>query len=461
MASMSESEEAGAVSGLRGADSSETPSPQRLGAETSSRAVRYLSKDSRDKKRANDREAQRNLRRKIKEKMENLERENRELRSGEAYRNLDSLRRKCADLQQDNMALREKLLKIRAETNFEQPSTDPGSLERSADLRAYTIVEPAAAPQDHRRNTLEHAYTTIEATSPPYVAYASSSSQNVPSCPQDPRHSQSVSSHLINPRLMGRIGSPGKPIWAQMPNNTGFLESCKNQDHWDRQLAPFVHEKRDMLRRGFSEYDTLGPPRPNFAHFFDFWRNPKPERLPQSPIQFAIALVSCFGIKDFKARVGAVANVYAFLRWYIAPTEANYVRMPAYMRPTREQLEIPHPLWMDYPHWPQMRRELCLGRDNTPINKFCCPYSQTLQLEWNKPNSAVLEVTEVLSDGFLITMTMEYEAQNNMLTNWTLGEYFDEKLPELKSTHAATAENLAAHFENVGYLPTQALLSRS
>ncbi|KAJ5482312.1 hypothetical protein N7475_001124 [Penicillium sp. IBT 31633x] len=57
-------------------------------------------------------------------------------------------------------------------------------------------------------------------------------------------------------------------------------------------------------------------------------------------------------------RLGTGWLTYHFSRWVLAPSPETFARLPAFLRPVRGQMEIPHPLVLDFLPWPRMRLNL-------------------------------------------------------------------------------------------------------
>ncbi|KAL4895337.1 hypothetical protein BDV59DRAFT_200004 [Aspergillus ambiguus] len=57
-------------------------------------------------------------------------------------------------------------------------------------------------------------------------------------------------------------------------------------------------------------------------------------------------------------RLGIGWLVYLLTRWLIAPSPATYENLPLFLRPTIEQLEIVHPMILDFLPWPSFRGNL-------------------------------------------------------------------------------------------------------
>ncbi|KAJ5182788.1 Protein of unknown function DUF3425 [Penicillium capsulatum] len=57
-------------------------------------------------------------------------------------------------------------------------------------------------------------------------------------------------------------------------------------------------------------------------------------------------------------RLGLGWIVYHLTRWIISPSPETYDRLPSFLRPTEDQLQIAHPACLDAIPWPKMRQNL-------------------------------------------------------------------------------------------------------
>ena len=78
------------------------------------RGVRHLSEQQLEKKRKNDREAQRAIRERTKNQIEALEMRVKELESGQAYQQMQELRRERDELQAENEKIKASLIRVQA-----------------------------------------------------------------------------------------------------------------------------------------------------------------------------------------------------------------------------------------------------------------------------------------------------------------------------------------------------------
>ncbi|OQD84615.1 hypothetical protein PENANT_c012G07725 [Penicillium antarcticum] len=93
---------------------------------------------------------------------------------------------------------------------------------------------------------------------------------------------------------------------------------------------------------------------------------------------------------------------YHATRWIISPTPATFERLPAFLRPMQEQLQVPHPAVLDFMPWPKLRLNLMnrwhlynKERDDFFGMFACCikirwPWGEDI-LERNEENELVIK----------------------------------------------------------------------
>ncbi|KAJ5762016.1 uncharacterized protein N7511_005398 [Penicillium nucicola] len=93
---------------------------------------------------------------------------------------------------------------------------------------------------------------------------------------------------------------------------------------------------------------------------------------------------------------------YHATRWIVSPSPATYERLPVFLRPMKEQLQVPHPVVLDLMPWPKLRLNLMnrwnfyyKDRDELFGMFACCvkirwPWGEDI-LERNEDNELVMK----------------------------------------------------------------------
>ncbi|TVY48146.1 hypothetical protein LOCC1_G001929 [Lachnellula occidentalis] len=139
-------------------DSNSNNKKRRTGTSTSSRGVANLTPDQLQKKRANDREAQRAIRERTKNQIENLERKIRDLTSQQPYQELQHVIRQKELVEADNADIKKRLASV---LSIIQPVLGPHALEAPN----YTPPAPSYVP-NRPGSSSRNMSTPSSATSP-------------------------------------------------------------------------------------------------------------------------------------------------------------------------------------------------------------------------------------------------------------------------------------------------------
>jgi hypothetical protein len=95
---------------------------------------------------------------------------------------------------------------------------------------------------------------------------------------------------------------------------------------------------------------------------------------------------------------------YHMTRWIISPSPATFERLPAFLRPTQEQMQIAHPAVLDFMPWPKLRLNLMhrwhfYVKDHDDLfGMFACcikirwPWGEDI-LERNNENELIIKPT--------------------------------------------------------------------
>lgn len=59
------------------------------------------------------------------------------------------------------------------------------------------------------------------------------------------------------------------------------------------------------------------------------------------------ALRGFSSVQGMSQKVAVASMAYYVMRWLVAPTQENYDLMPEGLQPTSDQINIPHPIWID------------------------------------------------------------------------------------------------------------------
>jgi hypothetical protein len=118
------------------------------------------------------------------------------------------------------------------------------------------------------------------------------------------------------------------------------------------------------------------------------------------------------------------------IKWLIYRTQSTYEQMPGWLRPQLLQREVPHPAWIDRIAWPNARNYLITHPEIT-FDDFAMVYSSSFEVSWPYSPSYVIEAQNESGPDRGINLNPVYEQHLRQLKNWTVGDKFRRKFPEL------------------------------
>ncbi|OCL01880.1 hypothetical protein AOQ84DRAFT_328306 [Glonium stellatum] len=432
-----------------------TPKPKRVIKRTPAQLA---------KKRIQDREAQRVSREKIKnliaeqeQQLQQLKAENelrgqrlqaalkeKEIAQAEAYALRQRLNATEKKLQELNSCLASaagilnpahQALDYSISTNHDQKRSPCSPSNNNADAILYHDFVPHASSDSISPQNPQYSSAS---TSPSSTEYWQSSNATTPigysstSCLLPP-----IASSV--PRSMGQYLSKVLQEPVALASNTGndriphpwsvHVKLVPPTCPLDDIMTSFVASRRFILAQGGSELTAAGPAQPSMAGLLKL-DTIAPIHAVSQVLTDVIAKIE--SINSLPEKVGSLWLTSQFLRWQISPTRENYERLPEWVRPLPSQNTIPHPLWMDYIPWPQMRDELVKDNLRYDQNEFFLPYVQQLSLNWPyKP----MECVAVFSTGREALINPAFELHIRNLENWSLGSTFSAAYPSLFGTY--------------------------
>ncbi|KAI0798820.1 hypothetical protein GGR55DRAFT_693153 [Xylaria sp. FL0064] len=213
------------------------------------------------------------------------------------------------------------------------------------------------------------------------------------------------------------IGSPIKHVPATCP--------------LDQVLLDFMQERRQRAAEGVSVRELVGPTYPSIISLLNPADGSRSH--PVSKI-FTDTLSKFSAICRVPEKVAVLYVMFLVMRWHISPTPENWELLPPFVRPLEIQYSTPHPAWIDYLPFPEMREKFVREYDapNFHFEEIFVPYTLTLSLNWPYEENDALIITPDGSETIINPVFLRHLLR---LDNWTLGDAFDEVLPALRGTY--------------------------
>ena len=218
---------------------------------------------------------------------------------------------------------------------------------------------------------------------------------------------------------------------ASPPLHTLVPRNCPPTCPLDSILLDFLSERRQRAAEGLSQSEILGPRYPSVSSLL----NPAVSVYshPLSKV-FTDILARFPDISTLPERVAVLYMMFLFMRWQVAPTHENYLRLPAWFRPVRGQVDKDHPAWYDHIPFAAMRERLVAEYELAPFpfDNFFIPFTSTLCVNWPYEDTCVLLASPT---GEELMINPVFEQHLGVEGNWTLGEAFERAFPALRGCY--------------------------
>ncbi|UKZ89918.1 uncharacterized protein TrAFT101_004951 [Trichoderma asperellum] len=208
------------------------------------------------------------------------------------------------------------------------------------------------------------------------------------------------------------------------------LRNCEPTCPLDALLLDFRSERQQRAAEGYEQNEVTGPRYPSVSSLL----NPANSQYshPVSKV-FTDILTKFPEISGLPEKVTILYLMFIYMRWQISPTKENMERLPEWIRPLPCQLDIPHPAWMDYLPYPEMRERVILANDPSIFyfDNWFLPFTSTFSISWPYEEAHTL-LRNPDSDEIMINPVFESHMRN--LDNWKVGRAFAEAFPMLVDT---------------------------
>jgi hypothetical protein len=435
-----------------------------------------LSKAQLARKRANDREAQRNIRQRTKEHIANLEKKVQELEHGGRSSSMERVIKR-------NKELEEEIERLRAQVATHQPSVAPAQVppEISEELLIPQKVTLDWMPAESSHWSGEVPSHMAEMGSSMPCSAAGYTSTVAASYPTTSSYDDEVSQQMYTPNAIPIWDDPlvfgsqaaqsltkSVPAWApfhpalSQPSRfadlqpSGFEEVISNQPAFnttcwqsqpsiyawqistklkapitlvDQLMFGVIHSQRHMaMAAGLSGADLVGPAFPSVHLLFNQPGPPekKPSTLTEVMARYS-AVLSRRGFALIPEKLASFMCMYRFVQWQISPNYKTYQTLHEWQAPRPSQLMIAHPAWMDLPPWGKFRDKVIENQDKYDNVEFQSDYAANLSV--NFPHDPMKAL--IFQEGQIMVSPM-LDRHLADISNMSMKKPFADKYPEFR-----------------------------
>ncbi|KAI1610163.1 hypothetical protein EDD36DRAFT_316837 [Exophiala viscosa] len=439
---------------------------------TSSKSRRRDSDDSRaERKRIQDRLAQRATRERTKNRISFLEQRLSSLEAGDKQGEIASLTRIVDNLQNDNHRLRNALLKMRntidqAILTTDDQSKDSKSLKPcgcsalsecacSQEAITPTPVEQPDPPIDEQIVDDRHNSVSTDTSEVTDLVNANGSGTGLDIAFPQPAATGGLTGlenfFDFNPDTlleMFEMGPSSMQGWGATATPSPFdyrfpaaetVKVAPDEDKWHVSNGAFI-SAMDSIKEPVMTNTELDLHVPFKAAIWG-WDNIGPEA--QHPVWQALRQVDqrVFGTWTSKAqRVALMYVCQTLLQYRENPTKENLARVPVFLRPRPSQEKIQHPAVIDFLIWPSLRDRLVFEHKKyTATGTFSAAFVENFNFHWPYSDRDIFAYNPTTNRYEVSKLFLEY-AYN--FKNWTMKPGFFKKFPEMQHDIAASDETV-------------------
>ena len=399
------------------------------GSRGGKRSVTHLSKAQLERKRANDREAQRNIRQRTKEHIESLEAKVKELEQGCRASSMERILKRNRELEEEIAKLRAQLQAPQASpaamekehlipqkgavdwmpgsTPSQWPASHISTLNTNAELQASSTSfiqaqsvysYPATSPSVAYDETSPQLYTpNLTPIEDDAMAFGSQPSQGLskqspawspfhPAFAQPARFSGNLQQSGFD-ELMNHQASYNSTSWQSQPSIYAWQISTKLKapvTYVDQLMLSVINSQRHLaITADLTGEDLVGASFPSVNVLFNQPGpvNKKPSSMTEMMERYA-ELITSRGFTLIPERLASFMCMYRFVQWQINPAHETYQALHEWQAPRPSQLSIPHPAWMDLPPWGSFRSKIIENQGKYDTVEFQNDYATNLRVNF-------------------------------------------------------------------------------
>jgi hypothetical protein len=123
--------------------------------------------------------------------------------------------------------------------------------------------------------------------------------------------------------------------------------------------------------------------------------------------------------------------IATLLKWQLLLDEPSWKQVPTFLRPTQQQLTVPHAAWIDRIPWPRVRKYL-IEHPAITLDDFAVVYSTNFDISWPyDPQHVVLQAGSSEYDSNLVVINPVFQEHIQEIRTWVVTEAFRVRFPEM------------------------------
>jgi hypothetical protein len=194
----------------------------------------------------------------------------------------------------------------------------------------------------------------------------------------------------------------------------------------DQTLIRMVETQRELARAANS--NSAPYHLPTQASLYGLLQPPPPLQTSYDPISDTLTyLIVSSPMKQLPERAACLWFMFLLTRWQICPNLETYDSIPAWYTPRPSQLFETHSIWISHIAFPKLRDRIIRNPHLYSTDELIHLYNSCISVNWPYRDLDVL----MFVDGE-VRVTPLFKKHIQKLENWTLGEAFIRRYPELE-----------------------------
>lgn len=451
----------------------------RAASRAGTRSVSTLTPAQLQRKRANDREAQRAIRQRNKEHIETLERRIEEL----SVDNVDAatlvqLRQRVRELEDELSKAKENLAASRihqtsshlawharsngdlvSQHGFSHALTIPNRSGNYAETSQYSgssasfpdVHSLAVADSEESKDFIVNDDQTLRKRASIVVSKYLAKSFSERAWATSPiAVDQTATTNYVSNQYSQQAGGFYPGVYSQSVATTSFLNQPSLHAYEiplryapptnivDNLLISVVQTQRRQILEGTSSAVATSP------QLGALLKTKVHSSTATEPISQQLSRLICdYSIPMRLAESAACFYVmHKLLQWQIRPTSETYNAVPEWARPRACQLVTPHPVWASYIAFPALREKIIGNLDLYGNQEFINTFLTSLDVNWRYGDN---EIIMTVSGEARVTPMFDKHAIS--FENWSLKDTFTQRYPELRECYRSSDVFMGGHSE--------------
>ncbi|TKA61485.1 hypothetical protein B0A49_07684 [Cryomyces minteri] len=248
--------------------------------------------------------------------------------------------------------------------------------------------------------------------------------------PQQTRTHVEAFGIVLGPNGMPGIARGGVPEQANISIPIHNIQPLNDHssDPSSRFYTELVGAKRLLLAEGYPSDGVLGPADIDVTSLLE---NRAPGGFQNSPstlCQWAVNSVRGLEGMGMPEKLATILMTARLLRWQVLSTLENYQNLPDCMKPTALQTFVPHPAWINFVPWPDIRDVLITTPEALAAGEHLALFQRTTSVNWPWSAAEAIYINPATNQ---VGLASAFERYVGDINNWSLAPAVIARFPAI------------------------------